>query len=74
VLGEGDRRAPAAGAAHVAAPPLRDPMGRTLFSDIAAPLRDAGGPPVAVLADRLYGAVRQARRAMAPRPGRAPAR
>lgn len=64
VLGEGDRKVPAVGSAQVAAPPLRDPMGRTLFGELARPLRNAEAATVAARADQLYGAVREARRAL----------
>ena len=67
VLGEGDRRTPSAGSAQLAAPPLRDPMGRTLFSELARPLRNADPATIVARADQLYGAVREARRALASR-------
>jgi tetratricopeptide (TPR) repeat protein len=65
VLGEGDRRG---GAGQAAAPPLPQPMGRTLFGDLATPLRD-GGPTAGLerRADRLYEAVREMRRSLASR-------
>jgi len=65
VLGEGDRKVASAGPEQVAAPPLRDPMGRTLFGELARPLRNADAATVVARADQLYGAVRAARRALA---------
>jgi Tfp pilus assembly protein PilF len=67
VLGEGDRKAAiAAGPARVA-PPLQEPMGRTLFSELARPLRTPDGESIVAKTDALYGAVRQTRRAIAVR-------
>lgn len=67
VLGEGDRKAALAAGPTRAAPPLREPMGRTLFSELAMPLRSADGQTVLATADSLYRAVGQAKRAIAGR-------
>lgn len=67
VLGEGDRKATVAAGPARAAPPLREPMGRTLFSDLARPLRTPDAESVVAKPDALYRAVRQARRAIAGR-------
>ena len=66
VLGEGDRKVAAAGAVR-AAPPLREPMGHTLFSEFARPLRTADAASAGAKPDSLYHAVREARRATAAR-------
>jgi tetratricopeptide (TPR) repeat protein len=66
VLGEGDRKVAAAGAVR-AAPPLREPMGHTLFSELARPLKSADAATVGAKPDSLYQAVREARRAIAAR-------
>ncbi len=66
VLGEGDRKVAVAGAVR-AAPPLREPMGHTLFSDLARPLRTADAASVAVRPDSLFGAVGESRRAIVAR-------
>lgn len=67
VLGEGDRKAAFAAGPARAAPPLREPMGRTLFSEFAKPLRSPDGQTVLATADSLYRAVGQAKRAIAGR-------
>lgn len=67
VLGEGDRKAAVAAGPASAAPPLREPMGRTLFSEYAKPLRSPDGQTVLGTADSLYRAVDQAKRAIAGR-------
>lgn len=67
VLGEGDRKASAVGTAVRAAPPLREPMGRTLFSEVANPVRASDAEAVAAEASSLYRAVDEARRAIAAR-------
>jgi tetratricopeptide (TPR) repeat protein len=60
VLGEGDRRA--------AAPPLRNPMGETLFGAFAEPIRGGAAPAEPDL-DRLYGPVRARAAELARRAG-----
>lgn len=66
VLGEGDRKV--ASTTHAqAAPPLRDPMGRTLFSECARPLGDGDSAAAVARLDRLYGGVRAARRTLVSR-------
>lgn len=67
VLGEGDRKAAFAAGPARAAPPLREPMGRTLFSELATSLRNPGAQSGVAKPDSLYRAVRQARRAIAGR-------
>jgi tetratricopeptide (TPR) repeat protein len=68
VLGEGDRKAVAAPTAPVrAAPPLREPMGRTLFSELARPLRGPDADAIAAKPDSLYRALNEARRAIGAR-------
>ena len=69
VLGEGDRKPAVAAGPARAAPPLREPMGRTLFSEVAKPLRSPDGQTVPATADSLYRAVGQAKRAIADRRG-----
>jgi tetratricopeptide (TPR) repeat protein len=61
VLNEGDRKDPKL----VAAPPLANPMGRTLFGDLAAFVREAaqtGGAASDEAFVAAWGAVREARR------------
>jgi tetratricopeptide (TPR) repeat protein len=67
VLGEGDRKPAAAAGLGRAAPPLREPMGRTLFSDLARSLRSPEAAGVVARPDSLYRAVRDARRTIAKR-------
>ena len=67
VLGEGDRKAAFAAGPARAAPPLRESMGRTLFSELARPLRTPDAVSVVAKPDPLYRAVRQARHAIAGR-------
>lgn len=64
VLGEGDRQVVAAAGSVRPAPALREPMGRTLFSDFAKPLRDPKAESVPAKLDSLYRAVGQAKRAL----------
>ncbi len=66
VLGEGDRKATGA-AGPVRAAPLREPMGRTLFSELARPLTTSDAEAVVAKPDSLYRAVDQARRALVAR-------
>jgi len=74
VLGEGDRKAVAAPSGMLrAAPPLREPMGRTLFSELARPLRGPDADSVIAKPDSLYRAVDEARRAIAARRALSPA-
>ena len=65
VLGEGDRKAaPSPGAGKVAAPPLKEPMGKTLFGACSEELKakalaDAPAqPPSRETLGRLYGPVK----------------
>ena len=67
VLGEGDRKAAVAAGPARAAPPLLEPMGRTLFSELAKPVRRPDADTVVTRVDSLYGAVREAKRAIAKR-------
>jgi hypothetical protein len=67
VLGEGNRKTVVAGVTARAAAPLHEPMGRTLFSDLAKPLKGADAAGVAVKPDALFGAVRKLRRTIADR-------
>jgi tetratricopeptide (TPR) repeat protein len=60
VVGEGDRTLSAAA-------PLREPMGRTLFGELATPLGRPEGNALARTPDVLYRAVDEARRAAAAR-------
>jgi tetratricopeptide (TPR) repeat protein len=66
VLGEGDRKVAVAGQVR-AAPPLQEPMGRTLFSDLARPLRGPEAASIAARPESLYRAVEAARRAVGSR-------
>jgi tetratricopeptide (TPR) repeat protein len=67
VLGEGDRKAAVTAVPVRAAPPLREPMGRTLFSELAGSLRTSGADSVVAKPDSLYRAVDEARRKIAVR-------
>jgi tetratricopeptide (TPR) repeat protein len=66
VLGEGDRKVAVAGQVR-AAPPLQEPMGRTLFSELARPLRGPDAATIAARPESLYRAVAASRRAIASR-------
>jgi len=67
VLGEGDRKATGTAGPARAAPPLREPMGRTLFSEVAKPIRTSDPEAIVAEADSLYRALDEARRALAAR-------
>jgi hypothetical protein len=65
VLSEGDRKAaPSPGAAKLAAPPLKEPMGKTLFGAFCATLEGGGSDlkakpqPSRQRLDRLYAPVK----------------